>query len=334
MFKTRKKRILSIAAMLALVLTIGGVMLWASTSTVRAAEVKVDQLKSIVKASTGPGLLGEGYLAHGGGGRGWFGGSIDYQQLLADALGITTDKLQAAYETARTAAIDQAVKEGLITQEQADEMLVWGGLGHKGFGFLPFGRGPKGLSSKTIDEESLLANALGITVDELQAAREKANLAAIDQAVKDGLITQEQADQMTSQHKLQTYLDRDALLAKALGMTTEELKTAYANGETLSTLMKEKGLDAATVREKLTTAYNEALAQAVTDGVITQDQADQMKNGLGWGPGFGERGPRMGGPGGFRGHGDWNKPSAPGTDSSSDMGLRRPGHTQEGGSSL
>ena len=46
----------------------------------------------------------------------------DYQQYLAEALGITVEELQAAQLKAQDAMIDQAVTDGVITQEQADLM--------------------------------------------------------------------------------------------------------------------------------------------------------------------------------------------------------------------
>jgi hypothetical protein len=253
MFKTKKGRLISLFSALTLLFG-AGVWLFASTSIASAAGTTADTLKTVTQSATKPGLLGKGYLTQVGWGRGGLRG-IDYQKLLADALGITTDQLQTAYETARTEAIEQAVTQGLITREQADEMLVWGGWGREGFGFLGMRRGPKEVSSSTIDEEALLAKALGITTDELQAARDKANVAAIEAAVKEGIITQAQADEMLSQQKLQSYLSRDALLAKALGMTLQDLQAAYAEGKTLTTLMSERGLDVAAVRTKLTTAY-------------------------------------------------------------------------------
>lgn len=322
MLKTKKW--LLVLSGLVLVALVAGAWLFGAPLSARAATNLQTATQSVM-----PGLLGEGYLNHGGGWDfpGIQGGDIDYQQLLADALGITVDELEAAYQTARDAAIDQAVEKGLITQEQADEMKVWGGFGRRG-GFGVLGRLPKGVAADGIDENALLAEALGITVDELQAARETANQAAIDQAVAKGLITQEQADAMLARKALTSYLDRDALLAKALGMSVEDLQAAYANGETLSTLMRAKGLDAATVREKLQTAYTEALAQAVKDGVITQAQADAMaKDGRGFGmmpggmpmPGEGRGGCR--GRGGYRGG---EAPVPPDTDDSSGTGFRSP----------
>lgn len=317
------KKWLWVVSGLVLVALIAGVWLFGAPTTAIAA----DSLQAVTQ-SVMPGLLGEGYLNHGGGWGfpGIRGGDIDYQQLLADALGITVDELQTAYQSARDAAIDKAVEEGLITQEQADEMKVWGGFGRRG-GFGVFGRAPKGVAGSDIDENTLLADALGITVDKLQAARETANQAAIDQAIAEGLITQEQADAMQARKTLMSYLDRDTLLAKALGMSLEDLQAAYADGETLTTLMNAKGLDAATVREKLQAAYAEALAQAVKDGVITQEQADEMsQNGRGFGlmPGMGMPFEGRGGGCGRGGHRGRGMPVAPDTDDSSGTGFRTP----------
>ena len=162
-----------------------------------------------------------------------------------------------------------------------------------------FGAGPlegPGMFGGQIDREALLAEALGITVEELRTAQEQANTAAVQQALDEGLITQEEADAMLSRIKLRNYLDREALMAEALGITVEELQAARAEGKPLGVLIYELQLDRATVRTAMRTAYEEAIAQAVTDGVITQEQADQMLEG----PGFGPGGP--GGRGGFGGH--------------------------------
>jgi polyhydroxyalkanoate synthesis regulator phasin len=209
------------------------------------------------------------------------------------------------------AAIDKAVEAELITQEQADEMKVWGGFGRHG-GFGVFDRTPKSVTDGDIDENALLADALGITIDKLQAARETANQSAIDQAIAEGLITQEQADVMLARKNVKSYLDRDTLLAKALGMSVEDLQAAYDNGETLSTLMSANGLDATTMREKLQTAYTEVLAQAVKDGVITQEQADEMsQDGRGFGMMPGGMGMPFEGRSGDHGRGDHRGESVP-----------------------
>jgi hypothetical protein len=199
----------------------------------------------------------------------------------------------------------------------------------------------------------LLADALGITVEELQAARETANQAAIAQALDEGLITQEQVDEMQARSELmqarkdlQSYLDREALMASALGMTVEELQSALADGKTYRDLMSELELDMATMSEKAQAAMEAALAQAVKDGVITQEQADAMKDGAGHGFGMGPRGfdrenmplpEDLQGKGGFRGRGGFGGrgPMNPDTDDdTSGTGFRRPGRTTQDANAL
>ena len=54
---------------------------------------------------------------------GWLSqNGVDYDALLADALGITPEKLQEARTQAFNARIDQAVTDGKLSQEQADLM--------------------------------------------------------------------------------------------------------------------------------------------------------------------------------------------------------------------
>lgn len=188
------------------------------------------------------------------------------EALLAEALGISVDELEAAYEAAHDAAIEAALAEGVITEEQA-EQLRERGLGH------PFGRG-LGLD---LDKNDLLAEALGISVDELEAARAEVRSARLAAMVEAGVLTQEEADLIAARETVQSYVDRDALA------------------------------------EMVQNAYEEAVAQALADGAITQAQADQLLEALStsnfrFGGGFGEpfgrggRGPHRGfhhGPGTF-----------------------------------
>jgi hypothetical protein len=189
------------------------------------------------------------------GSRGLRGGPTN--QDLADALGIDLATLQAAEQTAKDNALAQAVAQGLITQEQADQLTADGAaLRHM-----------RGINLSPIDMHALLADALGITTDELSAARQTAANAAIDRAVEAGTLTQEQADLMKG---------RNALFAD------EQFQSS------------------------MTSAFEEAVQQAVTSGVISQPQADQIlaqSNGKGFfgrggfrlpGMGGGHRGPRGG----------------------------------------
>ncbi len=215
----------------------------------------------------GPGLPGLGLP---------FGRSVN-PEYLAEALGITVDELQAAQQAARDKALEQALDEavanGDLTQKQADAIrngdldgarFLWGMLGGK-LGLLD-----------AVDYQVLLAEELGITTDELTAAIDEAQATAVAQAVEDGKITQEQADWILALDELRSYLDPQALLAKALGVTTDELQAYLDEGKTLYEIVQELGLSATEVSDARYQAYKDALAQAVSDGVITQEQADRL----------------------------------------------------------
>jgi hypothetical protein len=236
----------------------------------------------------------------GRGFRGGRGGRFGGDEELATALGITVEELDAAQEAAHAAALQQAVAEGLITQEEADAILS--GEGRR------FHR--HGLRGSDIDYDALLAAELGISVEELEAAEDEARASALDAAVAEGLLTQEQADLIEAREALREYVDREAILAEALGMTAEELEAAKAEGQSLSDIIEAQGLDAETVRAEMQAGYEAAVEQAVTDGVITREQADAILSGDGFGgPGFGFGGRGRHGFGGPRGDFD----SAPDT---------------------
>lgn len=152
------------------------------------------------------------------------------------------------------------------------------------------------------DRDEALAEALGITVEELQAARQKVAAQRIADAVEQGLITQDQGNTMLAMQALQGYLDKDALMAEALGLTVDELTAAREDG-TLKDIVA--NITPADLQANMQAAAEAVIAQAVSDHVITQEQADlvlaQMENGMGFfGPlGGGHHGGFGGRHGGF-----------------------------------
>ena len=157
----------------------------------------------------------------------------------------------------------------------------------RGFsGFHAFGRFGQGHAS---EYDALLAEALGIAVDELRDAYAAASSAALDRAVAEGLLSEDQAEQMKARSALKQAIDRDELLAEALGISADELQAARDEGQKLGTLLDDLGLDGEECSQALQAAYGSAVGQAVLDGVITQDQADQFLSGdriFGGRPGF------------------------------------------------
>ncbi len=229
------------------------------------------------------------------------------------ALAIATVFGAMLYRTAKAAGSDQAASANTSAANPG-----------KGFG----GGARTGYNNQD------LATALGISLDELKTAYQKANQAALKQAVDQGLITQAQADEITTNGSAfplggrwadwlsQKGIDFDTLLADALGITVDKLQAAYiqafntridqavTNGkltQAQADLMKGQNALYANkaFQSTMQTAYESAVKQAVTDGVITQAQADQiLANGSGMdfsaprdmkGPkGFGPRGQRGG----------------------------------------
>jgi len=72
--------------------------------------------------------------------------------------------------------------------------------------------------------------------------------------------------------------------AKVLGMTAEELSTQLWGGRTLADLADKAGVKLQAVRDAVeaarTQAMKDAIAQAVEDGDITQEQADWLLKGI------------------------------------------------------
>ncbi len=231
-------------------------------------------------------------------GRGGRGGAFGQRGIdkggdtyLADALGITAEELDAAQEAANVAAIEQAVEAGLLTQEQADRILSGEALGMRGFGSKGLGHLGAESDEAAIDHTALLADALGITVDELDAARAEAKDAAIAQAVADGTITQEQVELMEARAALKDVIDGEAIVADVLDISVEELQAARQDRDSMAQLLEDSGMTTTEFMEALQTAYADAVAQAVADGVISQAQADLLsENGLDGFHGAGGRG--------------------------------------------
>ena len=148
-----------------------------------------------------------------------------FRKAFAQALGVDESKLDPAYSTAVDSVLDQAVKDGKLTQAQADQLKQRASNGFKGgFGFDFKGRGNFGgkganfvNSFKQVFDTA--ASTIGITSDQLKtelqggksiaqvAQDHKVDLATVKnavltsaqtqltQAVKDGKLTQAQADQ-------------------------------------------------------------------------------------------------------------------------------------------
>ena len=185
----------------------------------RKTTMVIGIVAAIMAVSTGVAIAG-----------GALGSDTEKQAFLNDVakrLDVTPAQLEAALRGAYDARIDAAVAAGKITKEQAEAMKkrskegglpLFGGGRHGGFGgpghHGGFGRGAKSLAGaatylglteaklraeleagKTLAE---IAKAQGKSVAGLKAALKANAKAKLDAAVKDGRITQAQADAMLS----------------------------------------------------------------------------------------------------------------------------------------
>ncbi len=69
-------------------------------------------------------------------------------------------------------------------------------------------------------------------------------------------------------------------VAKALGMTTEELVEARTAGQTLAEIAKEKGVDEQTVIDAMLAAPKDALALALKYERVTKEQAEWLEKAM------------------------------------------------------
>ncbi len=142
----------------------------------------------------------------------------------------------------------------------------------------------------------LIGPGLASAADSTSSTTVSGRLAAIKDALKglvaDKTLTQAQADKVAT--TLDTALPHrghgggrhgggaigHTAVAKVLGITEAELHTQLEAGKTLTQIAAAKGIAKATLIDNLVKAGEERLAQAVTDGTLTQAQADVLKGTL------------------------------------------------------
>lgn len=108
----------------------------------------------------------------------------------------------------------------------------------------------------------------------------------LDELVAEGVITQEQADTVSERLAERGYGRFGRFghtgrgmhletLADVIGVDAETIKAALADGQTIAEIAADNGVDRQTVIDALTARSQEFLADAVADGRITQEEADE-----------------------------------------------------------
>ena len=168
----------------------------------------------------GVAMVAPSAFAHGGG-----------DDALLSELGISVEAFAAAREEARVATINEAAAEGWITDDEA-AALIENGRGVK------LGRGS--YYDGVLDKDAHLAAALGISTAELEAAKDTVREARLAEAVADGRLTAEEAADKTAVYEFKESMDKDTLLAEALGISISELNQARDNNVTFEELLVER----------------------------------------------------------------------------------------------
>lgn len=135
-----------------------------------------------------------------------------------------------------------------------------------------------------------LAERLGISEDELKGAIKDAGVETVDEAVEAGNLTQEQADQMKERieegglpfmfggpHRgMGAAIALHEAAADVLGITQVELMQELRDGAALAEVAEAHGKSVDAFKGELLAAVKTQLDSLVTDGNLTQDQADQL----------------------------------------------------------
>lgn len=141
-----------------------------------------------------------------------------------------------------------------------------------------------------------LATNLGVDQNTLNAAMETTKMQMLDEAVQKGNLTREQADKIAARKmenldwpggfhgKRQAFGGRNGKFGhmggiaaeNILGISSEQLREELQSGKSWEQIITESGLTMEQFSQKMLENKKEAIAKAVTDGKMTQEQADRM----------------------------------------------------------
>lgn len=142
----------------------------------------------------------------------------------------------------------------------------------------------------------------GLTLEQFKAKLLDALYAKIDEAVKSGKITTDRANLLKQniKQKIDSWdgktpffgfkdkalsrgffgLDMMSDIASVLGMTKDGLLNELKNGKTLQDILKAKNISEQDFKNKLIAMETAKIDKLLSDGKITKDQADKMKEAI------------------------------------------------------
>jgi polyhydroxyalkanoate synthesis regulator phasin len=126
-----------------------------------------------------------------------------------------------------------------------------------------------------------VAEKLGVSEDELQTAIDEARSETLDEAVAEGSLTEEQAERLQEGNfpfvggRMGRGHVMDAA-AEVLGMTQADLMEQLTDGNSLAEVAEGQGMSVEDFKTALLDQVKAQLAELVTDGDLTQEQADDI----------------------------------------------------------
>lgn len=122
--------------------------------------------------------------------------------------------------------------------------------------------------------------------DAVQVKRLEKFKTHLDKMVSEGKITQEQADKRyKAAVEMESWMEERqekifSAKAEVLGMTTDELKSKLDSGSKMKDLISDTGLSQEELQSKMNEKINQIekdhLEELVSEGIITQEQADKI----------------------------------------------------------
>jgi hypothetical protein len=160
-----------------------------------------------------------------------FGAKV--HEAIASVLGIGLEQYESAVETARGQVIQEAVAEGTLTQEQADQILerMGEGFGPKG---MPFGRRGGG-------------------------QRMGGRMGAWPGGPEGSLLS---------------------VAAEQLDLEVSELQAELQDGKSIAEVAEANGVDPQAIADAFVATISDRLAEAVANERMTQEQADELLSGI------------------------------------------------------
>ncbi len=199
----------------------------------------------------------------------------DFWALLAAKLGVSADDLKAKALETRQAMIDAAVKDGRLTQAQADAIkkrITSNNI----IAPIPLTRGAWGNSNKQGQNNSQKPGR-GFGPFNHQGNGNNNNNKNNNNNNKQNPAPFGKGFGMMQGRGMMGGLEQVEAVAKALKLDAKALIEQMAQGKTLADIAQAQNVDAATVKQAIIDARIAQIDQALAYGLISQVQADQMK---------------------------------------------------------